>query len=670
MAKKVKTYSVGDQTREEWESHKAKIMSPQELQSYNFYIERFERAKEQRESTSKYFDELNFTDDYSSNENAKNTYLREKLNDSEVRISTGVTEKKIEVTINELLALNLQHEIMSFDKSDNLMLELGQDMTDMVSRTNKIEEDEDVIEEAIIEICTQRALFMKEVVETRKSRNNTETQRVIKKEMVSGLKVFLGDITIPAHKFNEQPFRFEYDRMHWRTAEQLYGRHKKWKNVVAGLNDNFSARTGGYAWRFGLLEHKEVEILTYISVADNERQVFVNGVMMYEPGTSETDLPWKHSGDQMTMTVLKSMSPDFAYGKPLTASAKTLQGLSNESIRLMIRKFQQSLEPPLAVSGLKTFSRDIWDPGSMANGLNKKDFASLIDHNGVNNSEFAMMDFIERKTQEFIGGGDLQQGLGDKERTTATGDLLRQKNATKQLGQAVLAVSRMKRNMTKIRVFSILEEHLNPKGKKIDPVSKEVVETFTGFTIKGVQLDNGRAGTKRIQFSNKDLTAEDKQAVFEKEEQLAKRGLNFRYRNINVKTLRNMWLNWFVVIHPKQKEGSALDKVLFQDQLQQGAAIAELTQSPLNPKVVQEDFMRKWKAPDWFQTKAPEQLAGPTQEEGEEQGDVKAKSQDILNKLSSLGGTAGGGGGGSSQMSNGIKGNMKPTVNTLAGSAS
>ena len=657
--------SIGQQTEEEWAAHKSKIMDTETLKSYNFYIERFEKAKQQREQKHRYFDDMGFVDDYYTNENAKNTYLRAKLNDSEVRVNTGVTEKKIETVINELLSLNLQHEVRAFDKDDNILVELGEDITDLVTRTNKIEEDDDTFQECIIELMTQRAVFIKEVIDERTIRNKKQKTRILKKELLSGLKVFLGDITIPAYRFNEQPYIVEYDRMHWRTAQQIYGHLPKWKEVLSGLSEDFSSNTGAYAYRFATLQQDEVEILIYTSEADNERQLFINGVMMYKPGTDETNIPWEHEGYNITMTVLKSLSPDFAYGKPLTASAKTLQGLSNESLRLMIRKWQQALEPPMGTN--KPFSRDVWDPGAVTQGLTEKDFSRLITHDGVTQSEFAMMDFIEKKTQEFIGSSDVQQGQSGKERTTATETLLLQRNATKQLGLAVLAVSKMKRETTKLRVYSLLEEYMKPQGKKVDPLSKKVAEVFQGFTIEDSKFSNEMVGQKRIQFMNRDLTPEEITEVKAHEDKMEKLGMNFRYHSINVNTLKNMFVNWYVVVTPKQKEGSALDKIMFQDQLSQGAAISQLTGTPLNAPVIQESFERKWSAKDWFQTQAPQGLS-PMGMGGEEQGkqamdmeDNKAKAQDILSKLGSLGG---------SQLQEGIKGGQtqKPSINTMSGS--
>lgn len=666
---KVSAGSIGKQSQELWEAHKAQVMDPKTLESYNFFVDRFEKAKQQREEKHRYFDDMSFTDDYYTNENAKNTYLRAKLNDSEVRVNTGVTEKKIETVINELLSLNLQHEVRAFDKDDNMLSELSEDMTDLVSRTNKIEEDEDVFQDAVIELMTQRAVFVKEVLDERKSRDGKRKNRVLRKELVSGLKVFLGDITLPSYRFNEQPYIFTYERLHWRTAEQLYGHLPKWQEVIAGFSDNFSARVGAYAWRLASLEPDEVEILCYTSDPDGERQLFINGVMMYEPGSEEAKIPWEHDGYNMTMVTLKSLSSDFAYGKPLTASAKTLQGLSNESLRLMVRKWQQALEPPLGVSSNKAFSRDIWDPGAMAQGLTKKDFERLVDHDGVTQSEFSMMDFIEKKTQEFIGSSDIQQGVAGKERTTATETLLLQRNATKQLGLAVLAVSRLKRELTKLRIYSLLEEYLTPQGKKKNAISNEVEEIFQGFTIEDSKFNNEMVGMKRIQFMNRDLTPEELTQVKDHEDRMEKMGVNFRYRSINVNTLKNMFVNWFVVVTPKQKEGSALDKIMFQDQLAQGAAISQLTRTPLNAPVIQESFERKWSAKDWFQKQAPASLQGMG-EEGEQESEMemegnKSKAQDILNKLGSLGTPSAQG----SQLKNGLEGGQtqRPSVNTMAG---
>src|SRR3990167_6495113 len=175
------------------------------------------------------------------------------------------------------------------------------------------------------------------------------------------------------------------------------------------------------------------------------------------------------------MVGLKPYGYDFSYGKPLTQSAKTLQALDNETIRNLIRKFRQALEPPLGVPKGKVYSRDIWNPGAMAQGVKAGDFEKLIDHQGVTQSELAMFDLIEKKTNEFIGTSQTEP-LQGKTSVTATELNLAQKNAIKMLGNSVLAVMRLKERLTLLRVKNALLNYTKPVGKQFDPLEQKIRE--------------------------------------------------------------------------------------------------------------------------------------------------------------------------------------------------
>ena len=128
-----------------------------------FYFNRVTEARDQRGGFLNYFDDLSYEGDYVLNQQARNSYLRKKMNDDEVRIVTGTTEKKIETVVNELLLLNLQPEITAYDNNGLEIEDLGQEIGDIIKRTNEIEHDDDVWQEAVLELVSQRAGFVEEV---------------------------------------------------------------------------------------------------------------------------------------------------------------------------------------------------------------------------------------------------------------------------------------------------------------------------------------------------------------------------------------------------------------------------------------------------------------------------------------------------------------------------
>jgi hypothetical protein len=648
--------TIGQTNEQKLSAHLPNIYDPKDRECHLFILERLEKARIQRDTPCRFFDDMSYVDDYLANENAKNSYLRKKRNDSEVRVVTGVTEKKIEAIYNELLALNLHHEVRCFDYDDKELKELGDDLGDLITRTNRIEEDEDFLQDAVLELLTQRALFVRERFVTKKTRNGKATIAMAKKELISGLKIYLGDITIPAYRFNEQPYIVEYNRVHWRILEEIWGDNPNWKYVRKGagaLDPN--AKFTSFSYRFGRLEEDEMECIYYESLPDNEYQVLINGVPMLLP---KSPLPYSGNEYQVKMITLKSMSTDFAYGKPLTASAKTLQALTDESIRLMIRKFQQSLEPPLA-SKKKIYSKDIWNPGSVVQNADPKDFSALITHQGVTQSEFEMYRLIEEKAQEFIGASNVQQGLPSGKEMSATEILETQRQATKQLGLSVAAVSRLIREMSKARIYTIFDEYLKPVGRRVNPLSKEAEEIYRGFTVSDVMLENERKGTKRLQFMNRDLTDEELGGIYEYEKEQESIGNHIRLKGINVNKLKDLNLYFYISVTPMQKEGSALDKVMFQDRIAQGTQVSQISGRPMNGDKIIDDFERTWRAKDWFQKAAPSSL--PI---GNDSGAVGMEAEGMMKELDAMSSKQG------SEMRQGMVGGrtQQPSLNTVINS--
>lgn len=607
--------SPGLKSEKEFTQEAVKQNIPTKLaESIYFYQDRARKAYEQRESANEFFDGMGYYQDYILNRQAMNSYLRPKKNDDEVRVNTGVAEKKIETVWNELKQISLDIECRAFDKKDLPLVNLGESFTDAIKRTNEIEREDDMYDSAVWELLSQRAVFIEECVDNGTVRDKREDGKTVKrvtgmpyKKLLSGLKVFLGDITLPWYKFNQQPYVIVYERIHWKEAERRYRydengkENPMWKFVGKG---NSVAFGGLFGLRFGIIEEDEVEVLAYRSYPDDEKMDLVNGVPMDKVGTK---LPWEYEGYNIRMFTLKPMSLDFAYGKPLTASSKTLQSLNNETIRLLIRKFRQAIEPPSGTSG-RVFSRDIWAPAAMTQGIKKDDISVLIDHQGVTSSEMSMYDLIEKKTEEFIGAGSLQQGIKQSGQQTATEIQQLQKQFATQLGSAIYAIMVMRRDMSYLRLYHLLEMVKKPTGKVFDTMSEKMKNTYMMFTKEDADLGNGRLGRKQIIFQDEDLPPEALQAVYDKEEELSVLGQDTRFFFINVKKLLEVPLNWFIVVNQGFKESESLDKVLFTDSLNQAVAVSQVAQRPLNGDSIIQDFGQIWKRKDWFQKEAPQSL--------------------------------------------------------------
>lgn len=632
--------SIGVEKKESLKDKKLIYLTPDEYKQYNFIIERFVEAKNQRESIREEFDDLSFEDDYWLNRQAINSYLRVKRNDDEVRINTGTTEKKIEFVLNELLALNLQPEVKAYDQNDLEIAELGQTFEEIVKRTNEMEQDEDKYLDAFLQLLGQRICYVKELWVEKEVRGNKRpdgTQRThhikrCEKRVLSGLQVYPGDISLPAWRFNDQPYVIEYERMNYWEAETIYGDWDRWQYVKPGMPGSIGET---WLYRMNALTKNEVEILHYKCYPDNEYQVTINGVPMLKVGT---ELPYSWEGYDITAVVLKSISHDFLFGRPLTASAKTLQALDNETIRNIIRKFRQAIEPPTGVKGGKQYSRDIWNPGSLAYGVSKDDFSSLINHTGVTQSEFAVMQLIESKISEFIGATPLPAGSGGKKQT-ATEIMQAKSAAVKMLGLAVLAVMRLKKNLTYLRIDNVLENYSKPTGKKYDPIGKKVKDIYATLSVNDTEVSEGKNGKRIIKFMDRDLEEKEQRDIYNHELKTAGQGSPESVRTVNIKKLNDIKVDWYVNIVQKEKDSSELAKAMFNDKLNEGVQVSQITGQQINPEKLTESFERTWQVKDFFQ-KAPPQAppgasVGPQNAPGTSQGgqsDITTQMKQGMNK--------------------------------------
>lgn len=663
-------------------TNSSRVISPKEQAARAFYYSQIQKAKEQRRQVSEFFDDMSYEADYYYNRQAANSYLRKKLNDSDVRVNSGATEKKIEAMMNELLALNLQSEFRAFDEDDLEDVQLGQDFSDIVRRTNEIEKDDDFWPEAIQELLTQRAVFIEEITDERtvlrkrrskgmKAPARTEIKRqIMRKRLIPGLQVFLGDITIPAYLFNDQPYIIKYSRMGWREAQSVYGHYANFKYVKPGMAmDNESdTKDLGTDFRLGLLQADEVEVIRYESCVDDEFQIIINGELMEEPGTP---LPWEYYGYNTTMTILKPMARNFAYGKPPTASAKTLQALDNETIRNLIFKFRQALKPPMAINTPKNvYSRDIFDPGAMTFGLDGSKIKPLIDHQGVTQSEFEVYNLINSKIEEFIGVSRITQALPVGSRTSATEIVEMQKQAMKMIGLAVAAFMRMKRDTGFLRLYNVLQTYTKPIGGKLNPITGEVEEIYKKLTAKDSQFENGKTGRKIVTFTSKPLDDDEREAILQEELKSERIGKPVRFSYIIVEKLNNIIYSWYNTVNSQERKGSSLDKAMFTDQLTQAMTIQQASQGAklINWDSIASKFERTWNVDDMFKEQAPQSVMGgedifaEPQMAGEE--DMGAM-QDIINQTGKMQNDS------MSKLAQGAKDfqTQKPNINSLINAA-
>lgn len=608
--------SSGVLAQEEQQKNQKEVYQPSQewLDMINFHRSQLMKAKQARNSPDRKLDNQTFINDFYSNEDAKNSYLRPKRNDDEVRVVGGTTEKRVESIINELESMNVQHEVQAYYRNDALIWGLGKAMEDCVTRTKHLENDEEVIADAINELVSQRAVFVEEILEEKRVGNAYIRQ--CKKRVRSAIEVIIGDPTMPAYLLQEQPFIALYDRMSLRTAKMFWGDRKNWPHVRGGQDLSADVYGNEITFRMGILASDEVEVIRYMSVPDNEYQTYINGVPMDEPGTK---LPFQYPFPRypLACAIPKSMGHHTFYGRSVASAMKYLQALNDETVRNIVRKFRQAIEPPRAVQSQdRIYTRDMYNAGKISYGVNVDSLKPLTTHSGVTDAETTVMSMIRSMQDEMASRSDLQLGSQPNKKQSATAVVEQQKQAVKMLGQLVLAVNSLVRQMTENRIYNIIETFSEPEGSVYDPALNEFVDEYKRFTLKDQPFEDGSSGDKIIQFVGRDLTSKEHQAIDKWEKSQEEDGKPTRLTAINIKKLRNMAVNWFVTTSSKPKDNDDLHKLMFEDKLSQAGVIAQTTGRQLNGERVVNEWEQAWRAKDWF--KEQQESTPPPPQEGEQ----------------------------------------------------
>ena len=611
------TQMKGEKRAKELAQDVPKPQGAASLEAQAYVFDRLDNARIQRSQALKEFDGMPFDDDYERNREAVFSFLRPKINEGDVRVNSGTAEKKIELILNELLAMNFQPEVRAYDRYNVELVDLSIEMGDLVQATNEQEKDEDTYQELYLDLLSQRGAFFIEETKPCYPYGGGKPFYIKRKRRLSPLQVYLGDITLPLYRLQEQPYIVIYDRMPYDEAAAYFEGNKAWADVRPG-NATHDGYSQWFKYRFLDIGENDVEIVTYMSAADGERQTVCNGVLMEEIGTP------LGAGYPIGAATVKGI-PDFAYGKPPIASAKFLQSLKDEMVVNFVRKMRQSIEPPLGVPQGKVFSRDIFNPGTMTQGLNANTFTPLIDNPGVTNSDYQMMQMVTQMVDEFIGQSTLQTQPGSAH-PTATQIIELQKEGLKMIGLAVLAASRLKREATYLRIGSLYELYFKPESFAVKGDKLEA--KYRKFETKNGKNRFGDTIHKFVVLADRELEEKEVRGLKEKEEEMTKRyGHDVRYSYLNVARLKLIPLTFNVVVSPEPRNSGAFDKILFQDQLTQASQIAQMTGKQLNADKVVQDFERTWKSRGLFST-----VAGAPAEGAEQEG------EQLLQKINALGG--------------------------------
>jgi hypothetical protein len=321
----------------------------------------------------------------------------------------------------------------------------------------------------------------------------------------------------------------------------------------------------------------------------------------------------------LSVAIPKRMGHHRLYGRSMASALKYLQAFSDETVRNIIRKFRQAIEPPRGVkSNDRIYTRDMYVAGKISYGVDVDAIKPLTDHNGVTDAEMSVMNLVKQMQDELSSRTDVSMGAAPGKKQSATSIVEQQKQAVKMLGQVVLAWSSLVQQMTENRIYNVIENLSEPDGMEYHPDTDTFVETFRRFMLNNQPLDNGKSGDSVVQFIGHDLKPDEHEAIDGWEQKQMENGQPVSMKLVNIKRLKEMSLQWFITVNSKPKESDDLHKLMFQDKFSQAQSISQVIQRPLNPERIVDEFEEAWRAKDWFGE--PQEMPQPDQAQQDGQG--------------------------------------------------
>lgn len=560
-------------------------------------------SRDMRDQAHDEFDGMDYLTQYESNERLANTFIAPKKNKEDTHFQSGVVRQKLFALLAALVNLNLTGDVSAFDQEDLKLQALGNAMEDIILKTNELDTDDEKKYLRQYELLKHGTVFVEELWDDKlkkekklkskwdgKIKGVDWTERIKKafarptRNIIPGINVYLGDIT--KYDIADQPRVFTVDTVPYQEAKMMFGEWERWKNVPKKLN-KFDDTKSNIVKDWTLLQTKDnfVEIVRIQDKWNNEFTILLNGMLMTPIGLP---LPWGYDDYNIAQQNLEPINAKFAYGKSLVSRLRNKVGLFDELLRVAVLKTQQSFKvPSINISG-RIVSNRIFMPGVISHGIAPGTILPLNDQigKGVTQSEFSMI----KEIQESINNETVsptfqgQQSGGDP---TATEIIELQRQAKMVLGLTIFSVSMLEWKLEWLRLKNILANWFEEEDQIVDEVRGVLKDKYRSVGVDR-QVDGEGMG-RRIVIPTKKIPSGP--AIMQAEQALTQeQGVPVRLIFLDPDEVCSSKLVWQIVVRPKEKTTSEMQKLMFRAFLQD----AQMFGPMLNLNYLAEEFATTW----------------------------------------------------------------------------
>lgn len=558
-------------------------------------LQMLERDRDNREVPHDEFNGMSYTQRYTENFKAGNSYTPPRKNPEDTSVVTGTTREKKNAVINSVLSLVFDTTFRAFDKNNIEDQELGEAMSDCVFQSNQMEQWDEKKIYAYSELADQGDVFIEDlwVDETRidkakikinnldndtfKNFSPAKNMKVIfsgaRRRVIPGPQVYLGNIRQP--DINYQPHIFTRQVLSYQEARAIYGKLPRWSNVPRDLveSDESAADNFGYNWRLETMGKDKVEVLCYQDKWNDEYQIVLNGVIQLPVGFP---MPWEHGDYNIVQGHLEPISAFFAYSKSIPDKTFLDQQILDEMYRLMVLKTQKSFAPPIANYSANILTKNMFLPGKVNNDLDKGDIEVLGGNPNMyamQQTEFEMIKMVKGFVDEKSVSPSLT-GQAFNSRTTAVEVDTVTKQAKQQLGLMIFGFMNLHMQLDNLRLKILLENYTKETSDKINEVSGKLERKFRTVSVDRSIAGRG-TGNKQIQFTDQQASPME---LYDQEEGVTRDETGtpisvvppkkpMKITQISPSVLRSIKYRWYPEITVNERETSMADRISFEDRI-------------------------------------------------------------------------------------------------------
>lgn len=590
---------------------------------YTGYLQRLlTAARDAREQSHIELDDSSYTSHYDSNYKTGNSYLRKKKNREDSRIVTGVTLEKSNTFLSAILNYNFEPNIEAYDREDLPMIGLGDKLESLLKKSRKIEDYESKRPLILKEGCDQGTFFAEETwveeFQIQKKLKNLDYSKIVVKDiewetkkvrkiigaqvnLIPGTGVYLGNIK--QFFLNKQPHIFTRDVITYSGAEACYGGYDRFKYVSRDLKTDYTYNQSEVReWGLEELQSGMVEVVKFYDKWANEYMIMLNGILMLPVGFPLTAI--SPSGEYpIVKGDIEPISEFFAYSKSYPAKTKVPQEILDDTIRTMVLRMRQLLEPPLANNTSTTLSRKIFYPGNITPDINPGQIQKIMgDNNQIGAGEFQVFGLVKQIVDEMTTS-PIMSGQTAGGRQTATEVMTLQKQSMMKLGYAIFGILSFEKQLSWLRLYTVLSNYTKPIDSRINDITGKLEDVYMSITT--TESDSAGKFTRVTDFNpagmDKDQTQLDAEAMI-----MSPKGKPIQKVYLNPKLISENFLKWsfYIDVVPTPKDSTELEVSLFVEKIMKAKQI-------FGPQATNDEHLKgrfavmSGEDPDKFWSKAP-----------------------------------------------------------------